>query len=69
METCSEASTPRSEAGDYSEPSLRPSPTQHTPTRGAADGGAKAIPSWLTEWRLKLALSSKVHAVLLRWSS
>lgn len=60
VETASEASSPRSEASDdHWVSSRQTSGHLRTPSQ-SKEAGAKAAPSWLTEWRLKLALSSKV---------
>jgi hypothetical protein len=58
VETASESSSPRSAASDDQWVG-RPAPGQQLVP--GKEAGAKAAPAWLTDWRIKLALSSKVH--------
>ncbi len=66
VETASESDSPRSVDSDQgSDPGFGPSLDRRTSgvaagVPEAAPPGAKAVPAWLSEWRLKLALSSKV---------
>lgn len=59
VETASESSSPRSVASEEQGSSRRASFGQQRPQ--GREASARAAPPWLTDWRLKLALSSKVH--------
>jgi hypothetical protein len=59
VETASESSSPRSVASEEQGSSRRASIGQQRPQ--GREASARAAPPWLTDWRLKLALSSKVH--------